>query len=172
MGEIPDYYRLIANTLSELEGTFTDGFDNNIKYLLKKDNWQPVNLVNGKPQVKLLKHLSDYSFDLHCFPIINGEPQILVEPYSPLSPFKEFNPAVIGPLLRIPNLQEFIHITTRFGDEADLELLKYIHMLVEQLITLLKQNILVIDDTGTSIKDIYTESVAQLNEHTNENRYN
>ncbi|MEP1551525.1 MAG: hypothetical protein ABJJ44_15335 [Paraglaciecola sp.] len=164
MGEIPNYYSLVANKLYELEGTFTDGFDNNIKYLLKKDNWQSANLVNGKPQVSLIKHLNAYSFDLHCFPIINDEPQMLVKPYDPLSPFKEFNPAVLGPLLRIPNLQEFITVTLRLGDEADLELLKYTHMLIEQLIALLKQNILVMDDTGPSIKEIYTESMAQLNE--------
>ncbi|MEP0177678.1 MAG: hypothetical protein ABJH28_14060 [Paraglaciecola sp.] len=163
MGEIPNYYSLVANKLYELEGTFTDGFDNNIKYLLKKDNWQSANLVNGKPQVSLIKHLNAYSFDLHCFPIINDEPQMLVKPYDPLSPFKEFNPAVLGPLLRIPNLQEFITVTLRLGDEADLELLKYTHMLIEQLIALLKQNILVTDDTGPSIKEIYTESMAQLN---------
>ncbi|MEP1382574.1 MAG: hypothetical protein ABJK64_02130 [Paraglaciecola sp.] len=164
MGEIPNYYSLVANKLYELEGTFTDGFDNNIKYLLKKDNWQSANLVNGKPQVSLIKHLNAYSFDLHCFPIINDKPQMLVKPYDPLSPFKEFNPTVLGPLLRIPNLQEFITVTLRLGDEADLELLKYTHMLIEQLIALLKQNILVTDDTGPSIKEIYTESMAQLNE--------
>ncbi|WP_133469522.1 hypothetical protein [Paraglaciecola marina] len=164
MGEIPNYYSLVANKLSELEGTFTDGFDNNIKYLLKKDNWQTGNLINGKPQVSLIKHLNAYSFDLHCFPIINDEPQMLVKPYDPLSPFKEFNPAVLGPLLRIPNLQEFINITIRFGDEADLELLKYTHMLVEQLVTLLKQNILVIENAGASIEEIYTESMTQLHE--------
>ncbi|MFT2091162.1 hypothetical protein [Paraglaciecola sp. 2405UD69-4] len=164
LGEVPTYYSLVANKLSELEGTFTDGFDNNIKYLLNKDNWQLPNLINGKPQVSLVKHINTYSFDLHCFPIINDKPQIQIKPYDPLSPFKEFNPTVVGPLLRLPNFKEFLDVTVRAGDEADLELLKYTHMLVEQLVALLNKHILVTENTGPSIKEIYTDAAKQLNE--------
>ena len=164
LGEIPTYYSLVATKLSDLEGTFTDGFDNNIKYLLNQKNWQVNNLVAGKPQVSLKKHLSDYAYDLHCFPIIDDEAQVVVNPFDPKSPFKEYNPAVIGPLVRSPNFSEFISMTIRIGDEADMELLKYAHMLIEQLTTLLNERITVVENTGLSIKDIFVDIQQQLNE--------
>lgn len=162
LGEIPDHFQIVANKLFELEGTFTDGFDNNIKYLLNKKNWNITRCEEGKPPIVLKKHCHQYAFDLHCFPIVNAEPQALIKPFDVNSPFKEFNPSSLGPLLSIPKLSDFISVTIRCGDEADMELLKYAHILVEQLIDLLTRTLAVVENSGQSIQEIFLSVEQQL----------
>ncbi|GAC18323.1 hypothetical protein [Paraglaciecola arctica] len=162
LGEIPDHFQIVANKLLELEGTFSDGFDNNIKYLLNKKNWHLVNCKQGKPPISLKKHCNQYAFDLHCFPIVNDEPQALIKPYDTNSPFKEFNPSSLGPLLSIPQLSDFMSVTIRCGDEADMELLKYAHMLLEQLIDLLSASLQVVENSGQSIQEVFLSIEQQL----------
>ncbi|WP_299076909.1 hypothetical protein [uncultured Paraglaciecola sp.] len=155
LGEVPHHFQIIANKLLELEGTFSDGFDSNITYLLNKKNWNLTNCTDGKPPVILKKHCHQYAFDLHCFPVINDEPQAQIKPFAANSPFKEYNPASLGPVLSIPKLQDFIAITIRCGDEADIELLKYAHMLIEQLLQLLQASLQVIESSGQSIQGLF-----------------
>jgi hypothetical protein len=155
LGEVPDSFQIIASRLLALEGTFTDGFDNNIKYLLNKRNWNLANCKQGKPSISLKNHCNHYAFDLHCFPVVNNQPQALVKPFDVDSPFKEFNPSIIGPLISIPKLSDFIALTIRCGDEADMELLKYAHMLVTQLIDLLSTSLHVVEISGQSILEIF-----------------
>jgi hypothetical protein len=155
LGEIPDNFQIVANKLFELEGTFTDGFDNNVKHLLNKKNWNLSNCKQGKPTIALKKHCHQYAFDLHCFPIVNDEPQALIKPFDADSPFKEFNPSNLGPLLSIPKLRDFVGASIRCGDEADLELLKYAHMLVEQLMDLLTTSLYVVENSGQSVQEVF-----------------
>jgi hypothetical protein len=162
LGEIPDHFQILANKLLELEGTFTDGFDNNIKYLLNKKNWHLINCKQGKPPISLKKHCNQYAFDLHCFPIVNDEPQALITPFNADSPFKEFNPSSLGPLLSIPKLSDFVSVTICVGDEADFELLKYAHILVEQLMALLTTSLHVVENSGQSIQQIYLAVEQQI----------
>jgi hypothetical protein len=162
LGEVPNDFQIVANKLSDLEGTFTHGFDNNIKYLLNNKNWNLANCKRGKPPIVLRKHNHQYAFDLHCFPMINNEPQALIKPFDVNSPFKEFNPSSLGPLLSIPKLSDFISVTIRCGDEADIELLKYAHMLVEQLIYLLTKSLHVLEDSGQSIQEIFLSVDQQI----------
>jgi hypothetical protein len=162
LGEVPDYFQIVANKLLELEGTFTDGFDNNIKYLLNKKNWHLANCNKGKPTIALRKHCNQYAFDLHCFPIVNDEPQAIIQPFDANSPFKEFNPSSLGPLLSIPMLSDFVSVTTRCGDDADMELLKYAHTLVEQLISLLTGSLHVVDNSGQSIQEVFLTIEQQI----------
>jgi hypothetical protein len=164
LGEVPNYFQIIASKLLELEGTFTDGFDNNIKYLLNAKNWNLINCKQGKPPIALKRHCNQYAFDLHCFPILNNEPQALIKPFDANSPFKEFNPASLGPILSIPKLSDFITVTIRCGDEADIELLKYAHMLVEQLTDLLTSSLHVIENDGQSIQEVFLLVDQQLKE--------
>lgn len=162
LGEVPDHFQIIANKLLELEGTFTDGFDSNIKYLLNKNNWNLVNCKQGKPPIALKNHCNQYAFDLYCFPIINGEPQALIKPFDKDSPFIEFNPSSLGPLLSIPKLSDFISVTIRCGDEADMELLKYAHILVEQAVDLLTISLQVVEMSGQSIQEVFLSIAQQL----------
>jgi hypothetical protein len=162
LGDLPPYYHIVANKLSELEGTFTDGFDNNIKYLLDKKNWNSDNLHNGKPQISLNKHMSEYAYDLFCFPVLLGEAHAVVKPFDSNSPFKQYNPAIVGPLLRIPGLSDFISMTIRCGDEADMELLTYAHILIEQICDLLSTSVVVVSSSGDSIKETFLYIEQQL----------
>lgn len=162
LGDIPDHFQIVANKLLELEGTFTDGFDNNIKYLLDKKNWNLSNCRQGKPAVVLKKHCNQYAFDLHCFPVVKNEPQAMIKAFDSNSPFKEFNPSILGPLLSIPKLSDFICVTIRCGDDADIELLKYAHMLLEQLLDLLATSLEVVENSGQSIKEVFVSIEQQL----------
>ena len=162
LGEIPNHFQIVVNKLLELEGTFTDGFDNNIKYLLNEKNWRLDNCKHGKPAIVLKKHCNHYSFDLHCFPIVNDEPQAMIKPFDSNSPFKEFNPSTLGPLVSIPQLSDFMSVTIRCGDEADMELLKYAHMLLEQLGDLLTKSLHVVEDSGQSIQEVFLSIEQQL----------
>jgi hypothetical protein len=141
--------------LIELEGIFNDGFDNNLKYLFNRQNWQGPNLTNGKPQIALTRIVNDYAFELHVFPIIDGEPQPVVKPFHPKSPFKQYNPSILGPVVNIPGVRDLITMAVRCGDQADLELLKYAHILIEQLTNILADNFVMQGQTGQSIKDTF-----------------
>lgn len=155
LGEVPDYFQIVGNKLVALEGTFSDGFDNNIKYLLNKKNWQLSNCLQGQPSIALKKHHNQYAFDLHCFPVINNTPQALIKPFDADSPFKEFNPSSLGPLVSIPKLRELIEVTIRCGDEADIELLKYAHILIQQLTDLLSKSLHVVENSGQTIQEVF-----------------
>lgn len=154
LGVLPHSFSIVANKLRELEGTFIDGFDNNITYLLDQQNWQMKNCDQGKPQVALVRHINQYAYDLHCFPIIAGEPQAVVEAFHPKSGFKQFNPAITGPLISIPQLKGLIETYIRCGDEADLELIKYAHILIEQLCSFLQHKIIVSENSGHSVQQV------------------
>lgn len=162
LGEVPEHFQIIANKLFELEGTFTDGFDNNIKHLLNKKNWNLANCKQGKPTISLKKHCNRYGFDLFCFPIINNESQAIVKPFDENSPLKEFNPSSLGPLLSIPRLSDLVSVSVRCGDEADIELLKYAHTLIEQLIKLLSTSLHVAQNSGPTIKEVFFAAEKQL----------
>ncbi|MBL4631335.1 MAG: hypothetical protein JKY14_09325 [Paraglaciecola sp.] len=162
LGEVPEHFQIVANKLLELEGTFTDGFDNNIQYLLNKNNWNLANCKKGKPPIALKKHCNQYAFDVHCFPIINHKPQALIKPFDARSPFKEYNPSSLGPILSIPKLSDFFSVIILCGDEADMELLKYAHLLVEQLIDLLTTSLQVVENSGGSVQEIFLSVKQQL----------
>lgn len=154
-GDVSLNFETVAAKLKELEGTFTDGFENNIKYLLNSKNWNPDNLVQGKPKISLRARMDEYAFELHCFPIIKGEAQAVVVINDPNSPFKEYNPANFGPLLKITGLDNLIAMTLRKGDEADIELIKYAHMMTEQLVALFFKKLHVEEKTGNSVKEFF-----------------
>lgn len=99
---------------------------------------------------------------MFCFPIVNSEPQAHINSFDKYSPFKEFNPSSLGPLLSIPKLSDFIDLTVRCGDEADMELLKYAHILIEQLINLLNTSLLVVENSGQSIKVLFFAAKQQI----------
>jgi len=162
LGDVSEHFQIVASKLLELEGTFTDGFDSNIKYLLNKKNWYLANCIQSKPPIALKKSCHQYAFDLHCFPIVNQVPQALIKPFDAASPFKEFNPSSLGPLLSIPKLRDFIAMTIHYGDEADMELLKYAHILVEQIVDLLTSSLHVVENSGQSIHQIFLSVAQQL----------
>ena len=118
--------------------------------------------MQGKPAIALKKNCHKYAFNLHCFPIVNQLPQALIKPFDADSPFKEFNPSSLGPLLVIHKLRDFIAMTIHYGDEADMELLKYAHILLEQPTDLLTTSLHVVENSGQSIQQIFLSVKQQL----------
>ena len=118
--------------------------------------------MQGKPAIALKKNCHQYAFNLHCFPVINQVPQALIKPFDADSPFKEFNPSSLGPLLVIHKLRDFIAMTIHYGDEADMELLKYAHILLEQPTDLLTTSLHVVENSGQSIQQIFLSVKQQL----------
>mgnify|MGYP003625464801 FL=1 len=53
-------------------------------------------------------------------------------------------------------------VTIRCGDEADMELLKYAHMLLQQLIDLLITSLQVVENNGQSIQEVFLSIEQQL----------
>ncbi len=162
LSQVPDCFSIVANKLADLQGTFTDGFANNITYLLNQQNWQSDNCPNGKPQVALIQQMSEYAFDLYCLPVINQVPQAVVKDFHPDSGFKQFNPAVAGPIVRIAKIADLMELFIRCPDEADLALLKYAHMMIEQIVALLQKRLEVVLIKGSSIKDLVTDVQQQI----------
>ena len=118
--------------------------------------------MQGKPAIALKKNCHKYAFNLHCFPIVNQLPQALIKPFDADSLFKEFNPSSLGPLLVIHKLRDFIAMTIHYGDEADMELLKYAHILLEQPTDLLTTSLHVVENSGQSIQQIFLSVKQQL----------
>lgn len=165
-GDVSLNFETVAKTLKELEGTFTDGFENNIKYLLNKDNWNtnhPNNLDHGKPKISLRSRMDEYAFELHCFPIVKDEAQAVVICNDPNSPFIEYNPASFGPLLKINGLSQLIDMTIRKGDDADMELIKYAHMMTEQLVALFSKRLSVTETSGNTVKEFFKSVLEDAN---------
>ncbi len=63
LGEISDHFKIIANKLLELEGTFTDGFENNIKHLLNNKNWNLSNCKQGKLSIASSKRCNQHALE-------------------------------------------------------------------------------------------------------------
>jgi hypothetical protein len=158
-GDVAANFETVSSKLKELEGTFTDGFDNNIKFLIHPKNWVTKNLVNGKPPISVRTRMDSYGFELHCFPIIKGEPQAVVMAADPNSPFREYNPASFGPVIKINGLDALMTMAIIKGDEADFELIKYAHMMTEQLIQLFRNKMQVNEYSGQSIKQLFEEKL-------------
>lgn len=158
-GDVSQNFQTVASKLKELEGTFTDGFENNIKYLLDNKHWNKNNLVDGKPPISLRTRMDHHDFEVHCFPIIKNEAQAVIVPFDKFSPFTEYNPASFGPLCKITGLNNLISTAVLKGDEADNELIKYAHMMTEQLITLFNQRFVVTERTGFSVQEFFINAI-------------
>ena len=78
-GELPPFYHLVAQSLGESEGLLTHGFDNAIKKIIDKRNWN-IQLLGGfidqsniihcdnKPRLALYQVFTDRGFELHAIP--------------------------------------------------------------------------------------------------------
>ena len=74
-GELPPFYHLVASAISECEGILHHGFDNAVKRLIDKRNWN-LELLGGheddngmihcdnKPSIALHQAFTDRGFEL------------------------------------------------------------------------------------------------------------
>ena len=69
-GELPPFYHLIASSVSESEGILNHGFDNAVKHLIDKRNWN-LDILDGyedkMQQIKFVLLLSQPTQDMEIF---------------------------------------------------------------------------------------------------------
>ncbi|MBA6392306.1 hypothetical protein H4J38_16185 [Colwellia sp. BRX10-3] len=178
-GDIPAIYQLAANSISDIDGILTHGFNNAFKQLLDQRNWnlntvEQQNDIMGKvttrkPKISLYHNINEQHYELHCYPIINDERVLQAQLNNPLCPFIEWRPATMQMLFRLNSLIPFIVYTFQKGDIADYALIRYAHQRVDELIILLQKSFNITDTKGHTIaefcKEIYRKhSQSQLKE--------
>jgi len=167
-GDVPAIYHLISTSLGNLEGILTNGFDNAYKNLLDQGNWNlslfaatkdlEGNIVClEKPPIMLRHHFNEMGYELHCYPIINGEIIRHNVFGNTNSPFIEWIPESMQMLFRINSLVAFSIFCFQRGDEADQALMRHAHYRVEQLVTTLAQHFQITSVKGYNIAEFYQE---------------
>lgn len=167
-GEIPAIFHMASSSISELEGILTHGFDSAYKRLLNKSTWNLSYLegytdtdgsiqVKKKPKIILRHAYTEHNYELHCYPVVHGEmvtTRILNNPYSP---FENWIPEIMRRLFRISSLISFIIYTFQNGDKADLALIHYSHLKVQELIGILEESFDIVKIKGYNIAEFCKE---------------
>lgn len=167
-GDVPAIYRLISSSLGELDGILSHGFDSAYKQILDRNTWNLSALdgykdkdgvihVKEKPQIILRHHYNDMGYELHCYPVINGETIIRELVNEARSPFKAWYPESMRMLFRINSLVAFAIFSYQSGDEADLALVKFAYYRVEELIQTLSESFDILTVKGYNIAEFYQE---------------
>jgi hypothetical protein len=167
-GDVPAIYHMAASSISDMDGILTHGFDSAYKELFNKNNWNYTFLegasdengnvtVTKKPQITLRHYYDEQNYELHCFPIVEGERVYGTLSQHPLCPFTQWSPEKMQMLFRVSSLISFIVFTFKNGDLADLALIKYSHKRVQELINELSKSFEIVDVMGYSIADFCKE---------------
>ncbi len=167
-GDIPAIYHLISSSLGELNGILSDGFDSAYKQILDRNTWNLAYLnshrdsdgsihVSIKPQIILRHSYNDIGYELHCYPVVDGEKLFKPLVRDSRCPFQIWLPESMRMLFRVSSLVAFSIFTYQSGDEADLALVKYAYYRVEELITLLSESFDILTVEGYSIAEFYQE---------------
>jgi hypothetical protein len=167
-GDIPTIFHMVSTSLGDLDGILTNGFDNSYKRVLDSKNWNLSTFAgtkdatgkifcHKKPPIFLRHVFNDMGYELHCYPVIDGE--IIRHNISGdnNSPFIQWIPESMQMLFRINSLVAFSIYCYQNGDEADEALLKHAHCRVEQLITTLSKHFQITSVKGYSIAGFYQE---------------
>ncbi|PKI18034.1 hypothetical protein [Colwellia sp. 12G3] len=167
-GDVSALYHLFSSSLGDLDGILTHGFDSPYKQILNPNAWNLDLLgasksadgsiqVKNKPQISLRHEFNDMGYELHCYPVIDGEivSQNMINKGN--CPFNQWLPEKMQMLFRINSLVAFSIHCFQQGDEADIALLKFAHYKVEQLITLLSESFQIITVKSYSIAEFYQE---------------
>ena len=96
-------------------------------------------------------------YQLHCYPVVEGEIAYHRLIDSPACPFIKWYPESMRQLFKVGSLPSFIIYTVKGGDEADYALVKHIYQRVEQLIELFEQDFNVIAIKGYTIAEFFKE---------------
>lgn len=167
-GDVPAIYHLISSSLSELSGILSDGFNSGYKQVLDRNTWNLSPLgghrdsngnvhVKIKPQIILRHHYNDMGYELHCYPIIDGEKITQPLVHDNRCSFQVWLPQNMQMLFRINSLIAFAIFTYQSGDEADVALVKYAYHSVEELIKLLSESFDILTVEGYNIAEFYQE---------------
>lgn len=168
-GEVPAIYHMVSSSIGELDGILTHGFDSAYKQLLNRNSWN-LDLLAGyadeqgnlkveiKPKISLKHVFNEMGYELHCFPVIRGERINRNLIRNPWCPFQAWIPETMRRLFRINALVAFIVYSFQNGDEADLALIKYAYLRVENLIDILRNSFDIIDVRGFNIAEFYRDN--------------
>ena len=167
-GDVSAIYHMFSSSLGDLDGILTHGFDSAYKQILNPNAWNLPLLgankgldgnitVKHKPQISLRHEYNDMGYELHCYPVIDGEivTQCMINKLD--CPFNAWYPERMQMLFRVNSLIAFAIHCFQNGDEADVALLKYAHHKVDELITILSESFQIIEVKGHSIAEFYQE---------------
>lgn len=165
-GELPPFYHMVASSVSESEGVLHHGFDNAVKRIIDKRNWN-LALLGGyeddhgqihceqKPRIGLHQSFTDRGFELWAFSYVKD---MQIDAYAKDNRFLEFqewDPHTMKNIIRINQLHKFIGFYFERGDVADKALILHAHKVVHKIITFLSREMNVVKVDGVSIKDFY-----------------
>ncbi len=167
-GDVSAIYHIVSSSISDVETILTHGFDSAYKQLLNKNNWNLDNFggykddngiihLTSKAKIMLRHHYGDRGYELHCYPVINGERIVRDIKNDYRCPFKYWFPESMQMLFRINSLVDFTIYSYQIGDEADMELMKHAFICVEKLIDILKEFFDIVDIKGYNIAEFYQE---------------
>ncbi len=167
-GDLPTVFHMAYSSISDIDNILTHGFDSSYKQLFNTRNWNLTLLgshkddkgnlvVNKRPQIALQHVFNEQHYELHCYPVINGEKTNLLMLKNPQSPFINWFPESMQILFRLSSFVSFMTYHAQGGDEADIALIKFAHFKVEELIEKLKKTFEVIEVSGPTIEDFYHE---------------
>lgn len=177
-GELPHFYHLVSSSVSESESILGHGFDNAIKRITDKRNWNlealqidPNELDEkehaNKPRVALHQVFTDRGFELQAFPYHKDSPIDRYARNEEHMEFRVWDPLRMKTILRINELHKFIGFYLTSGDEADKALILHAHKIVYKIITFLKTQLNVVKVDGVTIQAFYKlcEDDSRLNTH-------
>lgn len=165
-GELPPFYHLVASSVSESEGILEHGFDNAVKRIIDKRNWN-LDILEGhedaageihcenKPRIALHQVFTDRGFELWALPYAKD---VTIDKYVKDNRFMEFNewdPVSMKSLIRINQLHKFIGFYFERGDKADKALILHAHKVVHKIISFLQRELNVVKLDGVTIKELY-----------------
>lgn len=167
-GDVPPIYQLTSSALSEIDSILTHGFDSPFRQILDKETWnlpflggkrdeQGEITVQRKPKIALQHIYTKHSYELHCFPMINGEQMQYGIHKHPKCPFIHWEPESMQLLFRINSLVSFIIFAYKKGDAADQALIRFAHFKVMELIDILMESFEIVDVIGYNIAQFCQE---------------
>ncbi|WP_198673740.1 hypothetical protein [Algibacillus agarilyticus] len=175
-GDMPAFYHLVSSSVSELESLGSMGFDNALKRILDKHNWN-LDLLDGYidkdnevhvkrlPRISMYQVFTERGFEIHCFPFAkNKEIDQYIKNHR-LVEFNTWDPGSMRLLCRINMLHQFIAYSFQSGDKADNALIKHTIKLVNILITYMKNHVNVVKVDGITIEQFYEQQRKLLDEY-------
>jgi hypothetical protein len=165
-GDLPPFYHMVAQSLGESEGLLTHGFDNAVKRIIDKRNWN-LNQLDGyiddnniihcenKPRIALYQVFTERGFELHAVPYAKDQE---IDQYVKGNRLMEFNlwdPLNMRLILRVNQLHKFISFYFEHGDDADFALILHAHKTVQNVIQFLQDHLHVVKVSGISIRSFF-----------------
>jgi len=174
-GELPPFFHMVSNSLADLEGIHTHGFEHALKNLVNRENWNLERLngmmnsrgeirVGRKPQITLYQRFHEQDFEIYCAPITQGGPLMVYAKGDPFIDFRVWDPARMSNIVRLPQFQEFIVYAYQKGDEADRMLVHFASNIIDNLLLKLQAEIDINEFKGESLKTLIDEIEQRLSD--------